>query len=63
MIIRKRLSSEKGSIMVFILLVFMITSILAMSLLNTGIMESKSSRFANNLLQAQQGVDAAVEWG
>lgn len=63
MIIRKHLGSENGSIMVVILLVFMITSILAISLLNTGMMESKSSRFTGNLLQAQQGADAAVEWG
>lgn len=63
MTIKKLLGSEKGSIMVVALLVFMITSILALSLLNTGIMESRSSRFAGSLLQAQQGADAAVEWG
>lgn len=54
---------ERGSLMIVTLMVFVITGILALSLLTTGILEFRSSRWDGSLQQAQQGADGAVEWG
>ncbi|MEQ8201985.1 MAG: pilus assembly PilX N-terminal domain-containing protein [Syntrophomonadaceae bacterium] len=57
------MEAESGSIMIVTLIIFMIIGVLALSLLNTGIMEFRSSRYDGNLQQAQQGADGGVEWG
>ncbi len=55
--------SEGGTILLVTLMVFMLIGIMSASLIKTGFMEYKSSHFENMVLQAQQGADAAVEWG
>ncbi|MDD4775917.1 MAG: hypothetical protein PHG75_05365 [Syntrophomonas sp.] len=54
---------DEGGILIATLMVYIIVSIMAVSLLNSGLMEYKSSQFEKRAQQAQQGADAAIEWG
>lgn len=60
---KKIVLPDDGTMMIITLLVFLFISIMSLSLVSTGFMEYKSSHFENMTLQAQQGADAAVEWG
>jgi len=56
-------SVERGSIMLMVLMMFFLVSILSVATIELGLMEFKSSHFGFQAGQAQQAVDAGVDWG
>lgn len=54
---------ERGSIMLMVLFLFLLVSFLGVSAVELGVMEVKSSHYDFAAGQAQQAVDAGVDWG
>lgn len=54
---------EHGSIMLMVLFMFLLVSFLGVATVELGMMEVKSSHYDFEAGQAQQAVDAGVEWG
>lgn len=61
--VQSEIISGRGSIMIAVLMVFLLVSFLGIATLEIGMMESKSSHYAAETQQAQQAVDAGVDWG
>ncbi|MEA4923978.1 MAG: PilX N-terminal domain-containing pilus assembly protein [Syntrophomonadaceae bacterium] len=54
---------ERGSIMLMALLLLLLVSCLGYAVIELGLIEYKSSRYDYQAAQAQQAVDAGVDWG
>lgn len=53
---------EKGSILLPVLVVFMIISLLFLSIMEIAIMERKMSKNCTSFLQASQALDGGIDW-
>ena len=56
------MASERGSVILMTMMVFLILSILAAAIVSAAGMEGKISHYAYRSEQAQQAADAGVEW-
>jgi hypothetical protein len=56
------ISSERGYVMLMALIVLLVLSILGAAIIQIGGLESKTSHYDYLSHQAQQGLDAGVEW-
>jgi hypothetical protein len=54
---------ERGSILLMVLMMFFLVSFLSVATIELGLMEFKSSHYDFQAGQAQQAVDAGVDWG
>lgn len=54
---------QRGSILLTVVMIFLLVSFLGFAVIELGLMEYKSSRYDYHAIQAQQSVDAGVDWG
>lgn len=54
---------QRGSIMLAVVMIFLLVSFLGFAVIELGLMEYKSSCYDYQAVQAQQSVDAGVDWG
>lgn len=62
-VFKSEFSYNRGSIMLVVLMLFLLVSFLGIATLEIGLMEFKSSHYAAEMQQAQQAVDAGIDWG
>lgn len=61
-ILKTSAKSERGSIIIMTLMIFLIISVLGTTIVELGIMEYKTSRYELESQQARQAADAGVDW-